>query len=564
MKRNVLLVVVAAAVLSTAFLSFAQEAKPTDNPDLAAANVLFQSGHFAEAIQKYQQALKADPKLVPAQAGLIRAYLRDEQVDPAFELAKSSLAAQPASADLLAAMGNVQYRRGEIPESEASFISAKKSAPNLVDAYLGLARVYRTALLYRRAYDQINRAHEIAPQNPEVQRAWIGMLPRRERLKALEAYLAGPHSDTEEENASLHSWLEYLKATADQPVHACKLVNNVEKTETQMAILLRDAQRVAGYGLSVKINDHNQRLLLDTGASGIIINRRAAEKAGLKRISSLQFTGIGDKGQRNAYYALVDQVRIGELEFKDCVVTVSEKSMGLDEDGLIGADVFSSYVVDIDIPGDMLRLTPLPKRPEEAQAKASLASEPDADSEAAEQPESTKDANPAGKSTTDKGPATSPAPRIPKDRYIAPEMAQWTRIYRIGHSLLMPTHVNDSKAMLFILDTGAFSNMMSTRAARTVTKVSSDESIKVKGLSGDVNKTYSADKATLQFANIRQPTQDMVTIDLSGISKNLGVEVSGFLGFSTFRQLEMKIDYRDGLVEFTYDPNKLPPALRPR
>ena len=30
--------------------------------------------------------------------------------------------------------------------------------------------------------------------------------------------------------------------------------------------------------------------------------------------------------------------------------------MGLDEDGLIGADVFSSYVVDIDIPGDMLRL----------------------------------------------------------------------------------------------------------------------------------------------------------------------------------------------------------------
>ena len=164
---------------------------------------LFQSGHFAEAIQKYQQLLKADPKLVPAQAGLIRAYLREEQVDPAFELAKASLAAEPTSADLLAAMGNVQYRRGEIPESEVSFISAKKSAPNLVDAYLGLARVYRTALLYRRAYDQINRAHEIAPQNPEVQRAWIGMLPRRDRLKALEAYLAGPHSDTAEENASL-------------------------------------------------------------------------------------------------------------------------------------------------------------------------------------------------------------------------------------------------------------------------------------------------------------------------------------------------------------------------
>lgn len=50
------------------------------------------------------------------------------------------MAAQPASADLLGAMSNVQYRRGEIPEAEASFMSAKKSDPNLVDAYLGLAR----------------------------------------------------------------------------------------------------------------------------------------------------------------------------------------------------------------------------------------------------------------------------------------------------------------------------------------------------------------------------------------------------------------------------------------
>jgi len=93
--------------------------------------------------------------------------------------------------------------------------------------------------------------------------------------------------------------------------------------------------------------------------------------------------------------------------------------------------------------------------------------------------------------------------------------------------------------------------------------VRSDDATKVKGLSGAVNNVYSADNATLQFGNIRQPNQDMVAFDLSPISKNLGVEVSGFLGFATFRQLEMKIDYRDGLVGFVYDPSKLPPSLRP-
>ena len=557
------LVFFACALLSFPVGILAEDTKPPENPDLVAAKQSFQSGDFADAILMYQHALKTDPKLVPAQAGLILAYLRSDQVDAAVELAKSSLVAQPNSAMLLGAMGAVQYRRGEFPESERSFLSAWKIDPNLVQPYLGRALLYRTASLYRKAYELIKRAHEIAPDDPEVQLAWIELLPRRERLKALQAYLDSLHPDDPEEDKALHSWLEYLKATVDQPVHACKLANNIEKTETQMQIFRRDARHVAGYGLLAKINDHNQRLLLDTGASGILINRKAAEKAGLKRISSLTFGGIGEKGERDAYFAVADDVRIGELEFKDCVVTVSEKSMGLDEDGLIGADVFSSYVVDIDIPGDMLRLTPLPKRPEDQAVKPSLASEEDSDLDGEEQAESAKRPKAEEKPVADKSAVTPPSPRLPRDRYVAPEMANWAVVYRIGHDLLIPTRVNDDKAMLFILDTGAFGNMMSTKAARSVTKVRSDDSYKIKGLSGDVNKTYSADKATLQFGNVREPTKDMVAIDLSGVSKHLGVEVSGFIGFSTFRQIEMKIDYRDGLVEFLYDPSRLPPGLRP-
>ena len=562
MARGFLFSIPGILLLSALVVVSEQQPVTAEDPDLAVANRLFLAGKFSEAIPKFQQALKANPKLIPAQAGLIRAYLRNDEVDHAFELAKTSLAAQPDSAMLLAAMGSVQYRRGEFPEAEASFIRARKADPNLVEAYLGLAQVYRTALLCRRAYDLIQRAHEIAPQNPEVQRAWLGTLPRRERMKALQAYLEGPHPDDAEETASLHSWLEYLKATVNQPVHACRLANKVEATETRMEILLRDTRHVSGYGLIAKINDQNQRLLLDTGASGILINRKAADKAGLPRISSLQFRGIGEKGGREGYFALADRIRIGDLEFRDCVVTVSEKSMGLNEDGLIGADVFGAYVVDIDIPGDMLRLTLLPKRPDETAVDASLASEKDAESEPEDQMEFAKSGQ-ADEKPHEGIPERKPQ-RLPMDRYIAPEMVKWTRVYKIGHDLLISTKVNDSHSMLFVIDTGSFTNTMSTRAAREVTKVRSDETLKVKGLSGEVNKVYSADSATLQFDNVRQPNQDLVTFDLSGISKNLGVEVSGFLGFSTFRQLEMKIDYRDGLVQFVYDPSKLPPALRPR
>jgi hypothetical protein len=33
----------------------------------------------------------------------------------------------------------------------------------------------------------------------------------------------------------------------------------------------------------------------------------------------------------------------------------------------------------------------------------------------------------------------------------------------------------------------------------------------------------------------------------------MGTEISGFLGYDMLRQLELKLDYRDGLVEFEYD-----------
>src|SRR5208283_3685092 len=161
MKRKLLLVLFASVSLFLSIPCPSQDAKLPENPDLTAANRLFQSGNFADAIVMYQHALKTDPKLVPAQAGLVFAFVRADQVDAASELTKSSLAAQPNSALLLAAMGAVQYRLGEIPEAEASFLSGKKIDLNLVKPYLGLAWVYRAALLHRRAYDQIKRAHEI-------------------------------------------------------------------------------------------------------------------------------------------------------------------------------------------------------------------------------------------------------------------------------------------------------------------------------------------------------------------------------------------------------------------
>src|ERR1039458_5015799 len=74
-------------VFLTMCLSFgvlAQNAKPIpDNPDLIAADQLYKAGKFAEAAEKYQALLKANAKLMPAEAGLIESLLHEQKVDEA-------------------------------------------------------------------------------------------------------------------------------------------------------------------------------------------------------------------------------------------------------------------------------------------------------------------------------------------------------------------------------------------------------------------------------------------------------------------------------------------------
>jgi len=554
--------VTALFLLCLQFMAFGDDTKdPAIPPEVAAADQLYRAGKFAEAEASYQALLKTDAKLVPAQVGLVRAMLRQQRIDEALDAVNTVLAAQPNSAALLAAKGDVQFRLAEMSDAERSYLTARKLDPKEVHAYLGLARLYRSYSLYRKAYDQLQSAHEIAPDDIEVQRAWLSMLPRKERLAALEAYLGGSHPEDEDETKWMTESLEFLKATADKPIHACRLVSKVEQTETKLETMYAaDAHRMRGIGLSVKLNDRNVHLLLDTGAGGIMVSHKVAEKAGLTRISAVHYGGIGDKGLQSGYTATADHIRIGELEFQDCVVSVSDKGSVTDEDGLIGADVLGAYLIDIDLPGMRLKLSPLPKRPEDTVAPRSLNSEGEEQANAEQKDDNVNEQ--ASKEHQFPPPISKPARRLPKDRYIAPEMADWIKVFRFGHSVLVPTSVNDSKPMLFGLDTGAFSNLLSVRAGRQVSKVSSEDSLRVHGLNGAVNKVYSSEKATLRFGHFQQSNLGIITLDLSTVCRHTGTEISGFLGFAMLRQLEVKLDYRDGLVDFEYDPKRVNPFAR--
>jgi hypothetical protein len=218
-------------------------------------------------------------------------------------------------------------------------------------------------------------------------------------------------------------------------------------------------------------------------------------------------------------------------------------------EGVIGPDVFASYLIDIDLAQMRLRLSPLPKRPEDAVAPTALNSE--VEEETGADGEVSLGQTSAGKNSSDAEDRSTPV--VPKDRYIAPEMANWTRVFRFGHMLLIPTIVSDSKPMLFLLDTGAVGSVLSLHAAQLVSKVHSENRVHLRGLSGAVSNVYSSKNVTLRFGHLEQKNKDIIAVDLTNMSRLSGTEISGVLGFLMLTALDVKLDYRDGLADFEYN-----------
>ena len=510
---------------------------------LEEAILLYRKGNFQAALEKYEHVLTEHPKSPDAFAGEVRTYLKMKKVEEAAAAAEKGLAGS-SSPRVRVARAEVWFRQGKINDAEREWVAVINSGYPEPRAYLGIARVRRALAMYKGEKAMLDKAHDLDPYDPDIQEQWVGTLSLEERIHYLQT--VDNSNSTPEEREDSAKYLAYLNERVQQKGNSCRLVSKITATETPLVRLLEDPQHLRGYGLSVVLNGHKTSLLLDTGASGILIDRPVAEHAGITRIGTTKVWGIGKKGMRDAYYGIADSIKVGDLEFSNCPVQVRESRSVAGDNGLIGADVFEQFLVDIDFPNEKLRLSQLPKRPGETAPSLALNSEDSGDAQDSE--------SAAGDAATSS--VVSPKSSGPQDSYIAPEMQSYTHVMRFGHDLLVPTAIGNVPSKFFLLDTGSLTNFISPAAAREVTKVHGDSDTTVEGISGRVDKVFSANKAILQFGHLKQENQDMTAFDLTPISDSIGTEVSGFLGFTTLRLLDVKIDYRDALIDFKYDAKR--------
>jgi predicted aspartyl protease len=517
---------------------------------------------YAKAEAFYRVELTNKPGSVEATAGLVHALLRHQKVKEAADVVAAALKAAPGSAALISLRGEVELRQGFPWVAAVSATDAFQRDPCLARNYLLLARLDSLSSLHASSLKAITMAHQLDPTDPEIRREWLFTLPLKQRLAEAEAYGNSANGNDADDARGWSEYLDTLRKQASHPPKACRLVSQVETTQIPFEFIVKGAHH-EGFGLPVKLNNRSSVLAVDTGATGLLISRRVAEHAGLKAFNAEEVSGIGDKGSQAAYSAFADKIRIGDLEFQDCLVEVldSNKDVAGDLDGLIGMDVFSDFLVTLDFPGRKLLLGQLPKRPEEMRTVPSLKtsdgdSDETGDGTAGGSAERSKEVT-GGTQAAANSTARQQTRRGPSDRYIAPEMRDYTQVYRTGQDLLIPTALNGGHPKLFIMDTGSWATTISPDAAREVSKVQRDYMRRVVGVSGEVDNVFLADQVTFTFAYRSQKLDSVPSLDTANISKALGVEVSGFLGAKTLNLLTIHIDYRDGLVKCEYDPKRL-------
>jgi len=345
------------------------------------------------------------------------------------------------------------------------------------------------------------KAHDLDPDDGDALYHWAIQLPYPSSVAELEKHLAHYRSTPEEERRE-REFIDLIRGIAGREVWVGPA--NPE-TEIKLELLAPRPGLVLGLGARVKFNNSvTGTLLLDTGASWITIPRKLAEKIGARKISEYAIEGVGDSTPASGYFAWVDKVTVGDVEFHDCVVHVTSNNRGTDEDGILGTDIFSNYLLTIDFPGRKLELAPL-------ENKLLISGE------TLIRPISQQPAN---------GP-----------------------VFNFGHLLLLPTHVNQSTAGLFVLDTGANTSSISTELAKRAGKLR-DTNNRVTGSRGEVTKVYALQDALLEFSGAAAQKRDLVAFDRRSLSKQLGTEVSGFIGFDALSRSKVRINYRDGWVGF--------------
>ena len=471
------------------------------------AESAYANGDYPGAENLYTQQLAQHPDDAAAGAALVHLLLIEGKVSQAATQAAALVAKSPSSASALTAQAEVEYRLGQPALASKDTDKALAADACYAPAHLVHSRLLRIQSMYASERAEIQRAYDIDPNNPDIQRAYQGIVsPANEiqgvadSLKTMKNLDADTRQKAEE---TVHSMMPLLHEHSQ----TCQVLPAADPVELPIIPSMPDPKHIVGYKLEVQLPQTKVRLLVDTAASGLYITKAIADENGFKQ---------GPNDPQGTVH--VDSFRVGPLEFRDCVVGVSNTAFEANSDGFIGADIFSQWMITLNFREQKMVLSALPSEPGV----------------------------------------------LPGDRPATPDVANFAPVYRRRQYLLVPITFKDNSEKLFVVATGMFYSAMTADAAHSVSNMKVNFTNGEQTISGAKIQVYR-EVFDMQFAKQPQIHQGhILEFDPSVVDRNAGFDIAGMLGLDVLRAFTLHLDYRDGLVQFEPATGESTPGLKGR
>src|SRR5579862_9880871 len=254
----------------------------------------------------------------------------------------------------LSALGDRMFREAHFEDAEAAYSAALTLDPKNVRGQLGLGRMASLFSDPRAATSHYSAAYRIAPRNPDTILAFASVLENPESRQILLRNFLALSPDTGLDVAKeedVRARLRLAERLGTRPL-------SVRSSPYQLYRIPLFSIRTAGSFLRARINGGRElKLILDTGAAGIVLNPSAASDMDLEFLARAAVSGFGSAAPTAAHIVRALSFEAGELKIANLLLNVSEKSLTREADGLIGLDVFQDFRIRLDPPARVLELT---------------------------------------------------------------------------------------------------------------------------------------------------------------------------------------------------------------
>jgi hypothetical protein len=233
------------------------------------------------------------------------------------------------------------------------------------------------------------------------------------------------------------------------------------------------------------------RLLLDSGAQFLFLDKKGAARSGCRGGEPLDLVGAGSANPVAATKVKASTVDVGGLTLRQVDIGITDKRLFDNADGVFPLALFANFLIRLDLPAKNLDLLPYPDG---------------------------------------------------KD-FGSPVV--------FSHGLLfVKALLNGTEEGLFLLDTGASYNAISTRLARRIKSTNAlSQPISVQSGTARIDAPFVPEALRFRIGTQDLRADPVVTVDLSAASHHHNFEISGLIGYPALRSSVLTINYRDGLAQ---------------